>query len=71
MTVDEKKIIHGMVTTAFKMLTRYEGKLTDEQWESLIDEGNALEKGVYSSAPYNKLWRDLFLMVGKFHEGKY
>ena len=70
--MDEKKIIYEIILSIWNLFKKCGfQKLTDEQWEILIEEVNKeRNKLIEVGNEYDLLYRDLFNAVQNFYERK-
>ena len=70
--MEEKKKIYDVILAIWRLwqANGFKQELTDDEWERFLEEGKRLES-LFPTQPYNLIFRDLFLILTKFYEGKY
>ena len=70
--MEEKKKIYDVILVFWRLwqANGFEQKLSEDEWVRFLEEGKKLEK-LFPAQPYNLIFRDLFLILTKFFEGKY
>lgn len=70
--MDELKQIYQIILSIWQLFKRYgTKKLTDDEWEALIDESNkAVKEWRKRGELLERLYRDMFMAVSNYYERK-
>lgn len=67
--MDELKIIYELITSIWKLIKKYgTNRLTDEQWEAFVEDGNESRKNFLAKGEqYDLLYRGMFSAVQNYY----
>ena len=70
--MEEKKKIYDVILAIWRLwqANGFKQELTDDEWDCFVEEGKRLEKQ-FPLQPYNLIFRDMYLILTKYYEGKY